>query len=152
MKELIISQIAPIVATTVVAILGVVIKKVGDEAIEFLRSKKNEIEQKIKLSGHTADLKTAEEVWGIVEEKFRITKNAEAVVGSKADYFDSLLTAKIPGLTKENLKYLRQTIAGKYNEGKVQLADDPSNAQIEKLKKENQELQNKITNITNALN
>jgi len=121
MKELLISQIAPIVATAIVTILVATIKQVGKVAIELLVTKKKESEQKIKISGHEADLNAAKEVWNIIEEKFRITENATQILSSKADEFDKLLFQRIPGLSAQNLDDLRQAIAGEYNKGKTEL-------------------------------
>ena len=121
MKELLISQIAPIVATAIVTILVATIKQVGKVAIELLVTKKKESEQKIKVSGHEAELNAAKEVWNIIEEKFRITENATQILSSKADEFDKLLLQRIPGLSVQNLDDLRQAIAGEYNKGKTEL-------------------------------
>lgn len=118
MKEVLISQVAPVAATAVVAILVALIKAVGGATIEVLVKKKEEIEQKIKATGHEEELKTAKEVWGIIEEKYRITENANQVLGSKSNEFDKLLLKRIPGLSQENLNDLRQAIAGQVNVGK----------------------------------
>ncbi|MFL0168307.1 cobalt ABC transporter permease [Candidatus Clostridium helianthi] len=119
MKELIISQIAPIAATAIVAILVATIKTIGNTVVDVLTKKKEQIEQSIKASGHEQDLQTAKEVWNIVEEKFRITENAETLLSSKADQFNNLLLQKIPGLTQRNLDDLRQAIAGEFNKDKA---------------------------------
>lgn len=124
MKELLISQIVPIIATAVVSILAAVIKQVGDAAIELLAVKKRESEIKIKASGHEADMQAAKEVWNIVEEKFRITENAAQFLSSKEEEFDKLLLQRIPGLSQQNLYELRQAIAGEYNKGKKQLTQE----------------------------
>lgn len=121
MKELLISQIAPIAATAIVTILVAIIKQVGSVAIELLVIKKKESEQKIKASGHEAELNAAKEVWNIIEERFRITENATQILNSKADEFDKVLLQRIPGLSAQNLDDLRQSIAGEYNKGKVDL-------------------------------
>jgi len=121
MKEVLINQIAPIAATAIVAILVAIIKQVGNVAIEFFVTKKKEVEQNIKISGHEEELNTAKEVWNIIEEKFRITENAEQILSSKADEFDKLLLQRIPGLSEQNLDDLRQAIAGEYNKGKTGL-------------------------------
>lgn len=118
MKELLISQIAPIAATVIVSILVAIIKKIGDAVIELLVTKKKEVELRVISSGHEKELNTAKEVWHIIEEKFRITENAESLLGSKADEFDNLLLSKIPGLTQSDLDYLRQTVAGEVNKYK----------------------------------
>lgn len=118
MNELLISQIAPIIATAVVSLLVFIIKKIGDAVIELLVTKKKEIELRIVSSGHEKELNTAKEVWNIVEEKFRITENCAAVLGSKSNEFDRLLLSKIPGLTQTDLDYLRQAVAGEVNKYK----------------------------------
>ncbi|EHI98059.1 hypothetical protein CDLVIII_1360 [Clostridium sp. DL-VIII] len=115
MKELLISQIAPIATTAITAILVVIIKTIGSAAVEVLSKKKEQIDQAIKASGHEQDLQTAKEVWNIVEEKFRITKNASKLFKSKADEFNKLLLQRIPGLSEQNLYDLRQAIAGEVN-------------------------------------
>lgn len=159
MKELLISQIAPIIATAVVAILVATIKNVGGAAIELFVKKKEETELKIKLSGHEAELKQAKEVWNIIEEKFRITENATIILGSKADLFDKVLLQKIPGLSQQNLDDLRQAIAGEFNKGKVALTQDTSAQQVVSLQEvntqlqlENTNLKSTITQISSALN
>ncbi|NMF06503.1 cobalt ABC transporter permease [Clostridium beijerinckii] len=115
MKEILINQILPIVDTSVVAILAVIIKQVGNSIIDFFIQKKSEIGQKIRINEHQEEINTAREVWNIVEEKFRITENATELLTSKADEFDKVLMERIPGLSKENLEFLRQTIAGEVN-------------------------------------
>lgn len=118
MKELLIGQIAPIAATVIVSILVAIIKKIGDAIIELLITKKKEVELRLISTGHEKELNTAKEVWHIIEEKFRITENAESLLGSKADEFDKLLLSKIPGLTQYDLDYLRQAVAGEVNKYK----------------------------------
>ncbi|NSB13927.1 cobalt ABC transporter permease [Clostridium beijerinckii] len=125
MKEILINQILPIVDTSVVAILAVIIKQVGNSIIDFFIQKKSEISQKIKINEHQEEINTAREVWNIVEEKFRITENATELLTSKADEFDKVLMERIPGLSKENLEFLRQTIAGEVNKGRDMLTKDP---------------------------
>lgn len=118
MNELLISQIAPIITTAVVSLLVFIIKKIGDAVIELLVTKKKEVELRIVSSGHEKELNTAKEVWNIVEEKFRVTENCAAVLGSKSNEFDRLLLSKIPGLTQTDLDYLRQAVAGEVNKYK----------------------------------
>lgn len=121
MKELFINEIAPIAVTAVVAILVAIIKQVGNAAIEFLIEKKKEAEQRIKISGHEAELNDAKEVWNIIEEKFRITENAAQILSSKADEFDKVLLQRVPGLSQQNIEDLRQAVAGEFNRGKAAL-------------------------------
>lgn len=158
MKEFLLSQIAPILATAIVAILVAIIKKIGEKVIEFISIKSKEVEQKITASGHAQDLQTAKECWDIIEEKFRITENAKEILGSKADEFDKLLLQRVPGLSQQNLDDLRQAIAGEVNKGKEALATNnvvdqtadiaPLQAQISTLQTENDNLKNTLNQIT----
>lgn len=118
MKELIFNQIVPIITTAIISILVAIIKKIGDAIIALLITKKKEAEFKIESSSHEKELNTAKEIWNIVEEKFRIKENCSALLTSKADEFDKLLLNKIPGLTQDDLDYLRQAIAGEMNKYK----------------------------------
>jgi len=152
MKELLISQIAPIAATAIVAILVATIKTVGSVVVEVFAKKKEEIELKIKVSGHESELQQAKEVWNIVEEKFRITENASQVLGSKADEFDNLLIQMIPGLTQSNLDELRQAIAGEFNKGKAALTQDSSTQKIADLQQTNANLQAERDSLQSTLN
>ncbi len=162
MKELLISQIAPIAVTAITAILVAIIKTIGDATLEVLAQKKEQIEQAIKASGHEQDLQTVKEVWNIVEEKFRITENSGTLLSSKADEFNNLLLQKIPGLSQQNIDDLRQSIAGKVNAGKAavlskddaikQLQDTNTSLQIENatLKDQLSKVQSLITIASNT--
>lgn len=137
MKDLIISQISQIITTIIVSILVFIIKKIGDAVIELLVTKKKEVELRIASSGHEKELTTAKEVWNIVEEKFRIQDNCTSLLKSKTHEFDRLLLNKIPGLTQEDLDYLRQAVAGEINKYKnieaansVTIANGTNNSEI----------------------
>ncbi len=152
MKELLISQIAPIGATAITAILVVIIKTIGGATVEVLAQKKEQIEQAIKANGHEQDLQIAKEVWNIVEEKFRITENAETLLSSKADEFNKLLLQKIPGLSQQNIDDLRQAIAGEINAGKAAvLSKDDAIKQLQdtniSLQTENSTLKDQLSKV-----
>ena len=149
MKELLISQIAPIVATAIVAILIKIIYQIGKPAIQLLLKLKEEAEQRIKSSGHEEDLKTAKEVWNTIEEKFRITENVETLLGSKADEFDKLLLQKIPGLSQQNIDDLRQAIAGEFNKGKEAVLSQVD--ALKQLQDSNTSLQAENSNLKDQL-
>lgn len=153
MKELLISQIAPILDTAFIAILVVVIKTIAAPIIEVAVKKKEQIERAIISSGHEQDLQTAKEVWNIIEEKFRITENAKEVLGTKADEFDNLLLQRIPGLTQQNLDDLRQAIAGEFNKGKEAISNEQADmlAQIATLQKDKADLQNENNSLKTTI-
>ena len=149
----------PILAALTLGIVGVlvaIIKSVGDVTIQYIAKKKEMVEQKLQLDKHTEEIQTAKQVWNIVEEKYRITDNINNLAKSKADNFDKLLLEKIPYLTEEQVKMLRQAIAGEYNKGKSMLHEDSLKQQANdvvvennKLKTENAELKNKLSAISN---
>ncbi|BDU93631.1 cobalt ABC transporter permease [Clostridium perfringens] len=96
--------IEPILTALTLGIVGVIlaiIKSVGDVTIQYIAKKKEMVEQKLKLDQHEEEIKTAKQIWNIVEEKYRITDNIKDLAKSKADYFDKLLLEKIPYLTEE---------------------------------------------------
>lgn len=158
MKEFLLSQIAPILATAIVAVLVAIIKKIGEKVIEFISIKSKEVEQRINASGHAEDLKKAKEVWNIVEEEFRITGTLSKIYNSKVDMFNNLLLQRVPGLSQQNLDDLRQAIAGEYNKGKEALTTNavvdqsadiaPLQAQISTLQAENDNLKSTLNQIT----
>ncbi|BCZ46913.1 hypothetical protein psyc5s11_29800 [Clostridium gelidum] len=152
MKELLISQIAPILNTAIIAILIVVIKTVGKPAIELFAAKKKEAELKIIASGHESDLKKSLEVWNIVDDKWRITKNAVALFKSKEALFEQLLLQRIPGLTQQNINDLRDTISGEVNKGKAVLTQDTIVQQLADLQQTNATLQAENQNLKTTIN
>ncbi|MDU6692157.1 MAG: cobalt ABC transporter permease [Clostridium perfringens] len=140
--------IEPILTALTLGIVGVIlaiIKSVGDVTIQYIAKKKEMVEQKLKLDKHEEEIKTAKQIWNIVEEKYRITDNIKDLAKSKADYFDKLLLEKIPYLTEEQVKMLRQAIAGEVNKGKKQLFEDSLKQQATQLVKENEKL--KLLNV-----
>lgn len=135
--------IEPILTALTLGIVGVIlaiIKSVGDVTIQYIAKKKEMVEQKLKLDQHEEEIKTAKQIWNIVEEKYRITDNINDLAKSKADYFDKLLLEKIPYLTEEQVKELRQAIAGEVNKGKKQLFEDSLKQQATQLVEENEKL------------
>jgi hypothetical protein len=154
MKEFYLSQVAPILATAIVAILVRAIYKIAPIVIQLLLKLKDEVEQRIIASGHMQDLQTAKEVWNIIEEKFRITENAKEVLDTKANEFDRLLLQRIPGLTQNNLDDLRQAIAGEVNKGKETLTSNTvanQSADIAALQEKYSNLQAENDNLKSTL-
>ena len=139
--------IEPILTALTLGIVGVIlaiIKSVGDVTIQYIAKKKEMVEQKLKLDQHEEEIKTAKQIWNIVEEKYRITDNIKDLAKSKADYFDKLLLEKIPYLTEEQVKLLRQAIAGEVNKGKKQLFEDSLKQQAIQLVEENKKLKEQL--------
>ncbi|MGL4569626.1 MAG: cobalt ABC transporter permease [Clostridium sp.] len=140
------------VAIGVVGILVAIIKSVGDVAIEYIGKKKQVVEQRLQLDKHVEEIETAKQVWNIVEEKYRITDNIKDLVKSKADAFDKMLLEKIPGITEDQVKQLRQAIAGEINKGKAMLNEDTLKQQAQGLVTKNNTLVQENLELKNKLN
>lgn len=139
-------------ALGIVTVFVTIIKSVGDITIQYIAKKKEMVEQKLKLDKHEEEIKTAQQVWNIVEEKYRITDNIKSLVKRKEDDFDKLLLEKIPYLTEEEVKMLRQSIAGEVNKGKKLLFEDDLKKQAHELVEENTNLKNENLLLNNKLN
>lgn len=157
-QDTLINQIGPVVIAAVIGILVVTIKAVGNVIIELIQKKKEEVEQKLEIGKHQQELATAREVWGMIDEQYRITDKVEDLVKSKADDFDKLLLAKIPYLTKDEVAELRQAIAGEINQGKKLLNEDSFKTQLvdiqnknNQLVQENSELKAKLNQVKSVL-
>lgn len=130
-----------IVSILILGIVSILVK----EGVVLIKAITNKI-------GNSEQLVTAKEVWNVVEEKFRITENAKAVLGSKMDMFDNLLLTKFPSLTKEDLENLRQAIAGEVNKGKEAITDTSNLESINtQLQQENADLKAKLSTIQSAI-
>ncbi|WP_024614397.1 hypothetical protein [Clostridium sp. Ade.TY] len=139
------------VAIGVTGILVAIIKSVGDVAIEYIGKKKQVVEQRLQLDKHVEEVETAKQIWNIVEEKYRITDNIKDLAKSKADEFDKLLLEKIPYLTENQVKMLRQAIAGEVNKGKALLNEDNLKQQATELVNKNNALESENAALKNKL-
>lgn len=117
MTELL-NQIIPLLITCIIGVLAVVIKGVGDVAIKFILAKRDETIEKIGRVEYEKRIATALDIWGIVDEHFRVNDLIEHTIDDKTNLFNEMLLDRIPSLTQEDLDYLRQTIAGQINSGR----------------------------------
>lgn len=122
MLNQIMSAVEPIVISAAVAVLTAVISLIGSAVLRFLVTKKAELVQKIGVDRYNADLAVARNVWGIVDEFFRVHPELEKTVESAASKFEEEILKKIPGLTPDEIDHLRQTVAGEVNKGREALA------------------------------
>lgn len=151
-QDILINQIGPVVIAAVVGILAVTIKAVGNVVIELIEKKKEEVEQKLQIGKHQQELATAREVWGMIDEQYRITGKVEDLIKSKAADFDKLLKAKIPYLTDEEISELRQAVAGEINKGKKLLNEDSFKNQLVDIQTKNNQLAQENSDLKSKLN
>ncbi|MCS4570167.1 cobalt ABC transporter permease [Clostridium perfringens] len=138
--EKILDPILSAVGVALATVLVAIIKSVGNEAVEYLKTKKKVADQKIKESKYAELFEVGKNIWNMVEEKYRVTDNIETLAQSKADMFDKMLLEKFPHLTKEELIEVRQAIAGEVNKGKTLLHEDSLKQQATQLVEENEKL------------
>ncbi|WP_349393571.1 cobalt ABC transporter permease [Clostridium perfringens] len=138
--EKILDTILSAVGVALATVLVAIIKSVGNEAVEYLKTKKKVADQKIKESKYAELFEVGKNIWNMVEEKYRVTDNIETLAQSKADMFDNMLLEKFPHLTKEELIEVRQAIAGEVNKGKTLLHEDSLKQQATQLVDENNKL------------
>ena len=117
--------------------------------IKVLESKlvKNGLEEAIIKNKQYIEV--AKQVWDIVEENFRIAETVENKLNSKADEFDKLMLKKVPELSEDDVKELRQSVAGEVNRGKQAVLED-SNI-LKQLQEENTTLKTENEQFKNRL-
>ena len=142
----ILTQVLPTIGVVLTAILVTIIKKIGNEAVEYISKKKEVVDQQLNSDKNKELLETAKQVWNIVEEKFRITESLEEFIGSKADEFDKLLLEKLPFLTESQVKELRALFKDTFKEEVKKIQEDNS-----KLIQENNDLKNKLNIISGVV-
>nr|DAE09025.1 MAG TPA: Cell cycle protein [Siphoviridae sp. ct16M3] len=102
-----------------------------------------------EILNHKKYIDTAKEIWGIVDEQFRVTQNVEEKLSSKADEFNKRFLKEHPEVSKEDVEYFRQAVAGEVNKGKQAVLE---NSEIlKKLQEENQELKSKNIDLESKL-
>lgn len=159
MLNQIINTVVPVAVTGIVGVLVAILKVVGDSAVSYIEAKKNAIANQVGVATYNSNLEKAKDIWGLVDEEFRITPSLEKSVEAKQQMFDKLIKKAVPSLTDDEIANLRQTIAGEVNKGKaVVTADavakqkemDSVKAQNVQITTENIQLKQKLTTIQNT--
>ncbi|MDD3225446.1 MAG: hypothetical protein PHX70_12255 [Clostridium sp.] len=155
----IINTVVPVVVTGIVGVLVAILKVVGDSAVSYISEKKNSLATQIGVDTYNSNLEKAKDIWGIVDEEFRITPTLEKTVEAKKQMFDKFLKKAVPLITDDEISNLRQTVAGEVNKGKAVVTADEVAKQNEmdsvkvqnvQLTTENAQLKQKLTTIQNT--
>lgn len=120
MSNEIIQIIIPVLNVVLVAIIGYL----GKEIVKLVPKLVEFIIAKIGLTNYTKAKTIAADIFNKVEEDGRLGKLAN----SKIAEFEKLIKMKIPGITDEEIEFLRQAIAGEFNKDKpaiIQAIDQP---------------------------
>lgn len=148
----ILPQVLPTIGVVLTAILVTIIKKIGNEAVEYISKKKEVAEQQLNSDKNKEILEFAMKAWNIVEEEFRVTENLNKFIGSKAEMFDKLLLEKFPILTEKQIAEIRQAIAGEINRGKEALFKNTFKEEVKKIQEDNSKLIQENNDLKNKLN
>lgn len=142
MLNQIINTVVPVLVTAIGGVLVAIIKSVGDAAIDYIQTKKEHVANQIGSANYNANLEKAKEVWGIVDEEFRITPTLQKTVENKQAMFAKLLKSKIPSLSDSEINDIRQAVAGEINKGKAVVTSDAveKQKQIDNMKAQNTQL------------
>ena len=112
-------SVEQIFVSAAVAAVTAVIGVVGRHAISFITLKETALVAKMGVDKYNAQLSTARECWGIVDEFFRIHPELTKSIDTAAVKFEDELLKKVPGLTPDEINHLRQAVAGEVNKGKT---------------------------------
>lgn len=118
MEQQIINQIVPVLVAAIFAVLTAVIKAVGDAAVKLIEKKKEAVEAKIGADTYNQRVAVAKQVWGIVDEYFRITPTVTKTIEAAQAKFTEEIKKLIPDITDEEIEHLRQAVAGEVNKGR----------------------------------
>lgn len=141
MLQQIFNEVTPVLATVISAILIVIIKKVGDAAVDYISEKKKYVIANTTQQERDNLISIGKCVWNIVEEHFRLSDTVTEFAETKIDMFNRLLLKKVPGLTQAQIDSVRQAIAGEVNKGKEVIVTDEVLANTNlKLQQENASL------------
>jgi hypothetical protein len=119
MLNQIVNVLAPIIVSTAVACLTALVGIVGNAAVKFIATKKAALVQQIGVDKYNADLQTARNVWGVVDEGFRTHPELTKTIETAAAKFEDEMLKKLPGLTPDEVDHLRQVVAGEVNKGRA---------------------------------
>lgn len=119
MVQQIINGVVPILVTALVAVLTVVIKGLGDAAVQFINEKMAAVKVKAGADKWTHWTNLAHQTWNIVDEEFRITPYLDKTIAAKQAEFAVQLKKLIPEVTGAEIEQLRQAVAGEVNKGKA---------------------------------
>lgn len=121
MLQQIINGVVPTLITAIIAVLVAIIKSVGDAVIpvitQYINQKKDLVIQQKGIEKYNSELQIGRQVWGIVEEYFRVNGIDKTIEDAQTKFKEEILK-KIPYLTDDEIKFIEQAIAGEINKGK----------------------------------
>lgn len=115
----IINAVQPAVASAATLILTAVISAVGAKLVALINRRKEKVVAEIGAAEYNRKLGIAKQVWGAVDEYFRITPNVQKTVDTASGKFAEMLGKALPGITTDEIKQLQAVVAGEVNAGRA---------------------------------
>lgn len=115
----IINAVQPAVASAATLILTAVISAVGAKLVALINRRKEKVVAEIGTAEYNRKLGIAKQVWGAVDEYFRITPNVQKTVDTASGKFAEMLGKALPGITTDEIKQLQAVVAGEVNAGRA---------------------------------
>ena len=106
------NQLANIIASGVLSILGALASYGVTVGVAYLKKKKEALITQLGIDKYNEKYKLAQDLYYIAEQKFKFIPAAGE---QKRKEFDKLLVEKIPGISQEELNHFREAICGKIN-------------------------------------
>ena len=115
----IINAVQPAVASAATLILTAVISAVGAKLVALINRRKEKVVAEIGAAEYNRKLGIAKQVWGAVDEYFRITPNVQKTVDTASGKFAEMLGKALPGITTDEIKQMQAVVAGEVNAGRA---------------------------------
>lgn len=113
------NAVQPAVANAAVGIFSAVIAVLGSMAVAALNKWRQQITAKIGADEYNKRLTIAKQVWGAVDEYFRITPAVTKTITSATTKFAELMRKALPTITEDEIKQLQAIMAGQVNAGRT---------------------------------
>lgn len=100
----------------------------GKEVVKLVPKLIDFIVAKIGLTKYQKTKLVGSDIWGIIEEHFRLNEIIGDTVEAKRKMFESLIKIKIPSITDADIEFVRQAVAGEVNKDKsliIKAIEDP---------------------------
>jgi len=117
----IINAVQPAVASAATLILTAVISAVGAKLVALINRRKEKVVAEIGTAEYNRKLGIAKQVWGAVDEYFRVTSNVQKTVDTASRKFAEMMYKALPGVTADEIKQLQAVVAGEVNAGRAAL-------------------------------
>lgn len=117
----IINAVQPAVASAAALILTAVISYVGAKLVALINKKKAALAVKVGVAEYNHKLAVAKQVWGAVDEIFRVTPELEKTKESATAKFTAAMKSVLPSITDAEVDHLQAVVAGEVNAGRAAL-------------------------------